>query len=39
MMAGLTEAESLKTRSVMLGILSLTGLAVALLGSRWLPLN
>lgn len=38
-MAGLTEAESLKTRSVMLGILSLTGLAVALLGSRWLPLN
>lgn len=38
-MAGLTEAESLKTRSVMLGILSLTGLAVALLGSRLLPLH
>jgi len=38
-MAGLTEAESLKTRSVMLGVLSITGLAVTLLASRVLPLN
>jgi len=38
-MAGLTEAESLKTRSVMLGVLSLTGLAVTLLASQALPLK
>lgn len=38
-MAGLTEMESLKTRSVMLVILSVTGLAVALLGSWLLPLR
>jgi gluconate:H+ symporter, GntP family len=38
-MAGLTELESLKSRSVMLAILSLTGLAVALLGSRLIPLG
>ncbi len=38
-MAGLTEAESLKSRSVMLAVLSLTGLAVALAGSRLLPLR
>ena len=37
-MANLTELESLKTRTVMLAILSLTGLGVALLGSWLIPL-
>jgi GntP family gluconate:H+ symporter len=37
-MAGLTETESLKTRSLMLAVLSLTGLGVVLAGSRLLPL-
>jgi GntP family gluconate:H+ symporter len=36
-MAGLTEVESLKSRTIMLAVLSLTGLAVALLGSWLLP--
>lgn len=38
-MSGLTEMESLKSRSVMLAVLSLTGLAVALLGSWLVPLG
>lgn len=38
-MAGLTEMESLKSRSVMLAFLSLAGLAVALVGSWLVPLR
>lgn len=38
-MAGLTETESLKTRTPMLAVLSLTGLAFSLLGSWLVPLR
>jgi H+/gluconate symporter-like permease len=38
-MAGLTELESLKARSTMLAVMSVTGLAVALLGSWLVPLT
>lgn len=38
-MAGLTEVECLRTRTIMMAVLSLTGLAVALLGCWLLPLR
>ena len=38
-MAGLSELETLRSRSVMMAVLSLTGLGVTLLGSWLLPLR